>query len=384
MVMVAERRRSFRRRLDRISYIDLGPGNGGVIVDLSDEGLSFQAVAPVQNRRIVFSFIYGRAFRLKAGGELQWSDQTSKRGGLRFVELTNDARQYVRSLLSPYGEPFRPEPDRGERNIPSSGTDTAVIHPMPKAALDSCTSAMSLAPVRGSDEPILSLHPQQRPGRTRQQYFRGFATGFCLSLILLISISVFRHYQGGIGKLLLLAGQKLSSSTNPTQSESPVLATFEVPDIRSAPLAIADEPTDLTRAENTTVTKSQVLSEAGNSPPTAEVGGTSVISHTKRPQAHESGEEEFRIAEQDLNRPNLLANSRAAAPWLWLAVKKGNVGAEIALSQLYLAGDGVDQNCEQARILLKAAAKKGSTVAMQKLRATDEYSYCGANPVPSK
>src|SRR5215471_13052524 len=155
MVMTTERRRSLRKRLDRISYIELEPGNGGVIVDLSDEGLSFQAVAPVQNRGVRFSFVSGRVLRLKAGGELQWSDQTRKRGGLRFVELTNDARQYVRSLLSPYAEPLRPEPDRRERNILSSGMGTVVTDSPPRTSLGTCTGAISLVPVRGSGEPIL-------------------------------------------------------------------------------------------------------------------------------------------------------------------------------------------------------------------------------------
>jgi hypothetical protein len=35
---------------------------------------------------------------------------------------------------------------------------------------------------------------------------------------------------------------------------------------------------------------------------------------------------------------------------------------------LYLRGDGVPKNCDQARLLLDAAARKGGTAAAERLR----------------
>jgi TPR repeat protein len=61
-------------------------------------------------------------------------------------------------------------------------------------------------------------------------------------------------------------------------------------------------------------------------------------------------------------------DSREAAQWLWKAVGKGNLAATMALSDLYLRGDGVPKNCDQARLLLDAAARKGGTTAAQRLR----------------
>jgi len=46
----------------------------------------------------------------------------------------------------------------------------------------------------------------------------------------------------------------------------------------------------------------------------------------------------------------------------------GDSSAEFALAQLYLKGDGVPRNCEQARVLLRAAAKNGNSEALQQLR----------------
>jgi TPR repeat protein len=61
-------------------------------------------------------------------------------------------------------------------------------------------------------------------------------------------------------------------------------------------------------------------------------------------------------------------DSREASQWLWKAVSKGNPAATVALSDLYLRGDGVPKNCDQARLLLDAAARKGVKGAADRLR----------------
>ena len=53
---------------------------------------------------------------------------------------------------------------------------------------------------------------------------------------------------------------------------------------------------------------------------------------------------------------------------LWSALGKGDRSAETALAQHYLTGDGVPRNCEQARVLLRAASKNGDIEALRQLR----------------
>lgn len=55
---------------------------------------------------------------------------------------------------------------------------------------------------------------------------------------------------------------------------------------------------------------------------------------------------------------------------LWKAVKRGSVSAEVALAKLYLEGEAVPQNCEQAHILLFAASMKGSKAADNFLKSS--------------
>ncbi|MGC1374205.1 MAG: hypothetical protein WA824_18865 [Candidatus Sulfotelmatobacter sp.] len=59
---------------------------------------------------------------------------------------------------------------------------------------------------------------------------------------------------------------------------------------------------------------------------------------------------------------------RQALPLLWDAVAQGNASATLVLSDLYLRGDGVAQNCDQARLLLDIAARKGAKGAGERLR----------------
>jgi TPR repeat protein len=82
-----------------------------------------------------------------------------------------------------------------------------------------------------------------------------------------------------------------------------------------------------------------------------------------------SGAEELATAEKYLNGgPGVTRNSGEAAQWLWKAMSNGNVAATVALADLYLRGDGVPKNCDQAHVLLDAAARKGSAAAAERLR----------------
>jgi hypothetical protein len=83
----------------------------------------------------------------------------------------------------------------------------------------------------------------------------------------------------------------------------------------------------------------------------------------------QSGSEELAAAEKYLNAgPGTARNSQQAVPWLWKAVAKQNLTATLLLSDLYLHGDGVSKSCDQARLLLDAAARKGATAAADRLR----------------
>ena len=81
------------------------------------------------------------------------------------------------------------------------------------------------------------------------------------------------------------------------------------------------------------------------------------------------GAEELAMAERYLNGSvGAGRNSSEAAPWLWKSIAKHNAQATILLADLYLRGDGVSKNCEQGRVLLDSAARRGVPGAGDRLR----------------
>jgi TPR repeat protein len=82
-----------------------------------------------------------------------------------------------------------------------------------------------------------------------------------------------------------------------------------------------------------------------------------------------NGAAELALAENYLNgRPTGVRDSSEAAKWLWKSVGKRNAGASLLLSDLYLRGDGVPQSCDQARLLLYAAARRRARGAAERIR----------------
>jgi hypothetical protein len=81
------------------------------------------------------------------------------------------------------------------------------------------------------------------------------------------------------------------------------------------------------------------------------------------------GEQELSIAEQYLSGTDGKRRDTAeASKWLWKSVAKHNDKATLLLADLYLKGDGVSKNCDQARVLLYSAARKGMSGAGERLR----------------
>jgi len=57
---------------------------------------------------------------------------------------------------------------------------------------------------------------------------------------------------------------------------------------------------------------------------------------------------------------------------LWALVQAGNSKAAVALAELYIKGEGVSQNCNQARVLLLVASEKRNPEAIKRLHELDK------------
>ena len=96
-MMPHERRLSTRKTPDYLAYISLPSDNGGIVIDVSEGGLAFHSVAPVEaDGPIHFRFAMDSPERVEAVGELAWKDESGKSCGVRFTELPDEVREQIR------------------------------------------------------------------------------------------------------------------------------------------------------------------------------------------------------------------------------------------------------------------------------------------------
>jgi type II secretory pathway predicted ATPase ExeA len=123
-----ERRSRPRRCSGVFDYTEFGPENGGILLDLSEGGLGFQGVAVVvEGQGIHLKFtLPGTSALIEADAEVARCNHSRTGGGLRFVSLSEEARQQVRAWIC------------GESKMTglSSTVPTEIERPPASAAID--------------------------------------------------------------------------------------------------------------------------------------------------------------------------------------------------------------------------------------------------------
>src|SRR5205085_1752898 len=97
-----DRRAQARTRIEGLlQLVDLGPENGGLMLDLSEGGLAVQAVYPVvPQTEIPVNFLLPNTdIRIDAKAHVAWGGH-SKQVGLRFTDVPDGARQQIRDWLN--------------------------------------------------------------------------------------------------------------------------------------------------------------------------------------------------------------------------------------------------------------------------------------------
>lgn len=204
--------------------------------------------------------------------------------------------------------------------------------------------------------PHFAVEPEHVPYRYR------LYVGVVLAILL--SVLVYMAWRGT---------KAISATAGPRSAPSRVIPPAPAP-VASAPQPTA---TPVDSSENNAPTSALAAKSQQQATPrknrTAPAQPASRIvtkaASTSAIAAEPSGAEDLATAENYLNgTQGRTRDSREAALWLWKAVGKGNPAATMALSDLYLRGDGVPKSCDQARLLLDAAARKGARAAAERLR----------------
>jgi TonB family protein len=104
---ISNRRVHFRKRVVPPSYISLEDSNGGIVLNVSEDGLSLAAAialtdATFLNLQFQIPYCSGR---IEAKGQIVWRSESGKIAGVKFVALSEQARgqikKWIRSKVSP-------------------------------------------------------------------------------------------------------------------------------------------------------------------------------------------------------------------------------------------------------------------------------------------
>ena len=263
--------------------------------------------------------------------------------------------------------------------VPPAPMETRIPEPLP---------APPVAPRRVPPalEPLSSLEGEtdsDSPG-WMDRFTLGRAIGIMLFLAMFASAYV---YHREVGQTLIWLGHQIAGDDSPENSKVVRPAVPPAPHATPQPTppasAIPPPPLTVQESPDTSGPKSANLPAAASdktpSPQLKDATQGSLVPLTQitRPPASappadnsvEAGQQEHLEALQILRSPSRVSEVPAAIQLLWVAMEKGNTGAEIDLAELFRTGRGVAKNCDQARVLLSAAARKGSAEARKRLEA---------------
>src|SRR5947208_4288405 len=354
-----DRRQKLRIVPNELVFLQLERDDGGTVLDVSEGGLGFETFAPVsQNGPVHFWFSLNLRDRIEAWGEVVWTNAARKCGGLRFLRLSEEARQQIRRWTTEVAarkaaeaEPVtktgaETRPDKlGKGNLDAVAAFVSKARPRHSTLFGSLESSITAdTPAPLFEEPTRQLRPselvpvQKYVAAKRKQLIFGVVLGICISAMFAVGALKFSSYLRQNRGPEKAAGE--ARTVRPPAATAPAVTSPNSADIfagsnqkTSSSSAHVLHPQGATatlsaRSHTTEPSKPAIAS----APPPAQPHSREIASKTKPP-------------------------SRTPAE-LWASVQAGNSKAALELAELYIQGDGVPQNCTQARVLLMVRSEE--------------------------
>jgi hypothetical protein len=387
-------------KLDQLVYVELEARNGGMMLTVSEEGFTFRAVTSVRpSGRIPFSFVINGTQKLEGYGEIKWTKDEGKVAGLQFTDVSTEFLNALRKWLAELSAPtarstsevradgvFDLEHSSSVESPKTSAPEPTVeTAPRREFGLNFGQSLNSGTPqnyaTTASAQEATGALPRSTHILTEWEYpdglpeprsrGNGVVTAAVVACFLLLAVLLY-SFRETIGHSLISLGQTLSApSSAPSESSQ-----TQVPDTsKSAEEVQQPAAANAGNQDNSAANAGDKSSQA--QPATS--GGDK--REATQPQADrekpvslpakaETGFRDERpspSAEDSTAKATRNQDPAEQVRALWSAVGQGNTAAEVTLAKLYLIGGGVAKNCDQARVLLRAAAKKGNPEAIAKL-----------------
>jgi hypothetical protein len=202
------------------------------------------------------------------------------------------------------------------------------------------------------------------PHRRSAAVWRGIAM---VATLVALAVVVIR-YQRDVGTSLIWLGETLTgkakaSAVAPDKQQQPASTSpSSVPD-SSVDSSAANSEVEKNAAaqvpDDTSLPPKKDLDTARGNPP-AGVTPAAGSGTSDRPES---------VLERQgaLQKPEPVWNEGDSVDSLWGAVQSGSVSAEVSLAERFARGEGVNKNCDQAKVLMKAAADRGNREARLRL-----------------
>ncbi|MFZ3201121.1 MAG: TonB family protein [Candidatus Acidiferrales bacterium] len=181
-----ERRAHARQPVRAIAYVQLDESNGGIILNISEDGFAVYAIASLMDDHlphIRFQLPQSNAW-IEAGGNILWRSESNRLAGIRFSGISDQARAQIRQWCNSQAAPsISPEaPGAPEEAIAhpevrreahheeaSPATDSVAVLDPPAPVLDTAALVLeleaslsaSLSAMAGLPESQLSNEPDQ-------------------------------------------------------------------------------------------------------------------------------------------------------------------------------------------------------------------------------
>ena len=97
----ARDRRSHSRQITTLNYIRLGESNGGILLNISEDGLAFTAAEPLVGEfvpRLRFQ-LEEKAEWIEASGRIVWLNDSKKGAGIQFLDISDADRGQIRRWI---------------------------------------------------------------------------------------------------------------------------------------------------------------------------------------------------------------------------------------------------------------------------------------------
>lgn len=357
--MNLDRRLQERKQLERTVLCKLGGDESGSVLNLSPDGLCFESLTPIEDkalRQLHLSVALDGA--IEATGQLAWIDSAKRIGGLRFLELSAPAREQIRVWLSETSTQITQNIATTGLGVSSGGNWRAPLgnlagraNPAPTGDEQADEDAATEKPVNWEEVSVpstqlVSLERHQK--QTLRHLLLGVLVGFGIGTAVMIPI--FRY----------AGGTKSSSPARPTASANLTMQSG------------ANRAGQSSEKQSQVSVAQPVWSLPATPHPAKEVsslGSSQALGANQAAVASASTALKAHSSPGEAQHPKKVP---ATPEQLWSALQKGDMKAAVALADLYMRGEGVEVNCEQARMLLLVASGKNNAEASKKLQELDK------------